>query len=104
MQRCPGIPRINHGVKPGHVMVYLLCGYWPGETHQDRDYRRLRLREFGARPYPMPFVRTAELVGFQRWVVGAYDKRVPWADWERAGYRPERLGPGQPAPLLGPGG
>jgi len=81
-------------------MVYLLCGYWPGETHQDRDYRRRRLREFGARPYPMPFVRTPELVGFQRWVVGAYDKRVPWADWQRAGYRPERLGFGQAGPLL----
>lgn len=31
-------------------------------------------------------------VGFQRWVVGAYDKRVSWGEWERAGYRPERLG------------
>jgi hypothetical protein len=82
----------RHGVKPDHVMVYMLIGYWPGETAADRDYRRRRLREFGARPYPMPFVRTPELVGFQRWVIGAYDKRVPWAEWARAGYRPERLG------------
>src|ERR1700679_2281967 len=54
----------------------MLIGYWPGETHADRDYRRARLREWGARPYPMPYVRTPELVGFQRWVIGAYDKRI----------------------------
>ena len=23
--------------------------------------------------------------------VGAYDKRIPWARWQAAGYRPERL-------------
>ena len=85
-----------HGVKPDHIMVYMLIGYWPGETHTDREYRRAKLRAFGARPYPMPFVRTRELVGFQRWVIGAYDKRVPWSAWEAARYRPERLGMGNP--------
>src|SRR5262245_15861743 len=52
---------VRHGVKPDHIMVYILIGYWPGETHEDREYRRARLREFGARPYPMPFRRTREL-------------------------------------------
>lgn len=83
---------VKYGVKPDHIMVYMLCGYWPDETHADRDHRRRTLREFGARPYPMPYVRTKELVGFQRWVIGAYDKRFSWEQWERAGYRPERLG------------
>lgn len=69
------------GVKPDHVMVYMLIGYWPGETHEDREHRRRKLREFGARPYPMPYARTPELVAFQRWVVGAYDKTVPWSHW-----------------------
>lgn len=87
---------VSHGVKPDHIMVYILVGYWPDETHEARDYRRLRLREFGARPYPMPYVRTPELVGFQRWVIGAYDKRIPWADWEAAHYRPERLSKATP--------
>ncbi len=89
----------RHGVKPDHIMVYVLVGYWPGETTEDREYRRRRLREFGCRPYPMPFVRTDELREFQRWVVGAYDKRVSWVDWVRAGYDPRRLGlrrPDQP--------
>jgi hypothetical protein len=83
---------VKYGVKPDHIMVYMLIGYWPGETAADRVYRQAKLREFGCRPYPMPFVRTPELVGFQRWVVGAYDKRFTWAQWESAGYRPEAIG------------
>jgi hypothetical protein len=83
---------VRYGVKPDHIMVYMLCGYWPGETQADREHRRKALRDFGARPYPMPYVRTLELVGFQRWIVGAYDKRYTWQEWEAAGYRPERLG------------
>lgn len=94
-----GLRRLErYGVKPDHIMVYMLCGYWPGETQEDRDYRRMRLREFGARPYPMPFVRTKELMGFQRWVIGAYDRPsskrpdITWDMWVAADYRPEKLG------------
>jgi len=82
---------VKAGVKPDHIMVYILVGYWAGETAEDRDYRRQRLRDFGARPYPMPFVRTQELVSFQRWVIGAYDKSVPWADWCAARGSPRNL-------------
>jgi hypothetical protein len=82
----------RHGVKPDHIMVYVLVGYWPGETAEDREYRRRRLREFGARPYPMPYVRTPELVAFQRFCVGAYDKRIPWSEfWGAAKGNPYRL-------------
>jgi hypothetical protein len=81
----------KHGVKPVHMTVYILCGYWPWSDLSDWEYRRKQLRAFGARPYPMPFQRTRESVGFQRWVCGAYDKRVSWSDWVEAGYRPERL-------------
>lgn len=82
---------VRYGVKPDHIMVYMLIGYWPGETVRDWEYRRAELRAFGARPYPMPFVRNRETVGFQRWVVGAYDKRVSWDDWIAADYEPRRL-------------
>jgi hypothetical protein len=82
---------VDAGVKPDHIMVYMLIGYWAGETHEDRDARRVKLREFGARPYPMPFVRTRELVSYQRWVLGAYDKTITWATWAEAHGRPERL-------------
>jgi hypothetical protein len=82
---------VRHGVKPDHIMVYILIGYWPGETAEDREYRRGRLRVFGARPYPMPYVRTPELIGFQRWVIGAYDKTIPWSEWTAARYQPRNL-------------
>ena len=91
---------VKQGVKPDHIMVFMLCGFWPGETQADRDYRRQKLRDFGARPYPMPFVRTPELIGFQRWVVGAYDKRISWKDWAGANWRPENLGPEPTFPLF----
>lgn len=81
----------KHGVKPVHMTIYILCGYWPWSDLADWEYRRKQLRAFGARPYPMPFLRTRESVGFQRWVCGAYDKRVDWTDWVGAGYRPENL-------------
>lgn len=80
------------GVKPDDIMVYMIVGYAPGETHEDRDYRRRQLRAFGCRPYPMPYRRDPELVGFQRWVVGAYDKRIPWERWHAARWSPRRLG------------
>lgn len=83
---------IRHGVKPDHLMVLMLIGYWEGEAVEDWDYRRSLLRELGARPYPMPYIRTRETVGFQRWVVGAYDKRISWQDWTAAGHEPRRLG------------
>jgi hypothetical protein len=81
----------RNGVRPRHLLVYMLIGFACGETHKDRDYRRRKLREFGALPYPMPYRRTSELVGFQRWVVGAYDKRVSWEDWRAANYQPRQL-------------
>ena len=61
------------------------------ETNEDRLYRLRAIRDFGALPYPMPFRRTRELVGFQRWVIGGYDHQVPWKDWEAADYRPTNL-------------
>jgi hypothetical protein len=82
---------VDAGVKPRQIMVYILIGYWPGETAEDREHRRSQIRSFGATPYPMPFVRTPELVGFQRWVIGAYDKGIPWEEWKEAKYRPQGL-------------
>jgi len=75
----------KHGVAPNRIMVYCLIGYESGETHEERDYRRAKLREFGARPYPMPFTREGELgkelVAFQRWVIQRKDQFVPWEKW-----------------------
>jgi hypothetical protein len=48
----------------------------------------------------MPYVRTPELLGFQRWVIGAYDKRVPWSEWAGARYEPRNIGPTPTFPRL----
>jgi len=81
----------KHGIKPGHLMVYMLIGFWKGETEDDWLHRQSTLRAFGATPYPMPFVRTKETIGFQRWCVGAYDKAIPWEEWKAANYYPTNL-------------
>ena len=81
----------DQGVRPYHIFVYLLVGYWKGESHADRDERRRAIRDFGALPYPMPYERTPELIGFQRWVVGGYDRTIPWEEWQRARYQPTNL-------------
>jgi hypothetical protein len=106
---------VNAGIRPDNITVYVLCGYCHfhqgpasrcpstcshADHHEDRDYRRRRLREFGADPYPMPYERTPELVAFQRYVVQQWDKRVSWRDWTRARYQPANLRPEPTFPLL----
>lgn len=84
---------VANGVRPDSVTVYMLCG-GPGDTPANREYRRLKLREFGCRPYPMPFVRTKELIGFQRWIVRRSDvgkNAVSWAEYSAANWRPENV-------------
>ncbi len=81
---------VKYGFRPDDIMVYVLIG-WGADTEAKRLYRRDRLREFGARPYPMPYDRTRpELMGFQRWVVRRLDMMVSWEDFKAANYRPEK--------------
>jgi hypothetical protein len=82
------------GVPPGRVMVYVLVGYdhaakaGTGVITDDDVYRINRLRAWGADPYPMPFVRTRETIGFQRWVCRFAEKKgVAWAQYAAAGFR-----------------
>ena len=91
---------VRYGVKPDHIMVYMLIGYWPKETDTDWLYRQKRLREFGARPYPMPYNRTQLEIGFQRWCIGAYDKGISWERFKSANCRPDRLTRDVSLPLL----
>ena len=86
----------DHGVRPHHIFVYMLIGYSKGETHNDRDQRRRAVREFGALLYPMPYERTPELIAFQRWVVGGYDRTIPWDEWRHARYQPTNLDRNRP--------
>lgn len=88
-----------NGLRPDSITVYMLCG-GPGDSPANREYRRLKLREFGCRPYPMPFVRTKELVGFQRWVVRRADLKMSWAEYSAANWRPEDVKRDVEAPPL----
>lgn len=84
---------VKYGVRPDHITVYMLCNYWEGETQADREYRRKRLRDFGARPFPMVYgERTPELMGFQRWVIRRGGLMCSWEDFVAANYRPEKVG------------
>lgn len=93
-----GLDRLKaHGVSPDSMLVYMLIGHAPGETHADRDYRRRKLREYGARPFPMPYVRTGELgdelKAFQSWCIQRKDEFIPWEQWwGRARGNVRRLG------------
>jgi hypothetical protein len=93
-----GLDRLKaHGIKPDSMLVYMLIGHAAGETHAVRDYRRRKLRDYGARPYPMPFVRTGELgrelLKFQSWVVQRIDLHTSWEDYfGRAGGEVRKLG------------
>ena len=82
------------GIPPGNVMVYVLVGYdhvtrtGRGHITDDDVYRVNQLRAWGADPYPMPFVRTPETIGFQRWVARFACKRgVTWEEYQRVGMR-----------------
>lgn len=81
------------GVSPGNVMVYVLVGYdhetkaGRGVITDDDVYRVESLRAWGADPYPMPFVRTRETIGFQRWVCRFALKRgVSWEEYRQMGF------------------
>jgi hypothetical protein len=85
---------VRHGVKPYEITVYMLIEY--GTPLEDWEERRRRLREFGAMPYPMPYLRTPGARGFQRWCLGGYDRPerrhyIPWDVFERAGYEPRNV-------------
>jgi hypothetical protein len=87
---------VKYGVKPDHIMVYMLIGYWPNETDRDWLDRATKLRDFGARPYPMPYVRDSLSVGFQRWVIMAFDKtqnrnHIDWKTFKAANCQPNRV-------------
>ena len=59
-----GLGRLTkRGVRPHHIYVYMLIGYWPGEDPGEREARLRTIREFGAKPYPMPYLEMASRKG-----------------------------------------
>ena len=86
----------KHGIKPYHLMVYMLVGYDPRETWERVMYRFNKMIALGIRPYPMIFGnrhRTLPLGGinaalgdrtladFQRWVIRRTYTSVPFESY-----------------------
>lgn len=79
-----GIDRLERaGIKPKHVMAYMLIGYDPAETWE-RIWRRFNLMvERGIEPYPMVFDRSRkDLRKFQRWVITGLYRAVPFEEYD----------------------
>lgn len=99
------------GVRPEHLMVYMLTGYEKDETWNDIFRRFDMMTDRGIRPYPMVYmpppedaekykdsISRKELKKFQRWVVMRHYEFVPWEkythkreSWDRAGDLDEPL-------------
>lgn len=74
---------LDAGINANRIMVYFLCGYWPGETMDDVFYRFNKMVELGLRPYPMVFDNSNKtLKKFQRWVLRRYYEFIEWEDFK----------------------
>lgn len=79
------------GIRPKHIMVYMLCGYWPGETMDDVMYRFQTMKTIGLMPYPMVYDNSNKtLKKFQRWVIRRFHEFIPWEEYlkQKAGPTP----------------
>lgn len=84
------------GIRPSHIMVYFLIGYWPGETIDDIMFRFRKMLELGLTPYPMVYDNlNLELKKFQRWVIRRYYQFVPWEKYDPAHAEFKKLDNGQ---------
>lgn len=73
---------LDAGIKPQSIMVYMLCGYWPGETMDDVMYRFEKMKAMGLMPYPMVYDNANKtLKKFQRWVIRRLHEFVPWSEY-----------------------
>lgn len=78
-----GIDRLERaGIKPSHIMAYMLVGYDPTETWE-RIWRRFdAMTERGILPYPMVYDRRRkDLREFQRWVVTGLYRSIPFEEY-----------------------
>lgn len=88
------------GVRPSHLMVYMLVGWDPSETWGRVMYRFNKMVALGIRPYPMVFggvpgrsktlpigqhneaIEHRTLGEFQRWVIRKAYTFVPFKDYD----------------------
>lgn len=72
------------GIKPKHLMAYMLIGFDITETWERIWYRFKKMVDRGIEPYPMVYDRSRkDLLCFQRWVITGLYRIVPWPQYER---------------------
>ena len=77
---------IDAGIKPHHIMVYVLTGF--NTTFEEDLYRVTKLIKFGVKPYVMIYNRDdpqnkydPRLKHLQRWINRFYYQFVSWEDY-----------------------
>lgn len=70
------------GIPPSHIVVYMLVGFWEGESINDVINRFNQITELGAFAYPMVFdEKNKQLKKFQRWAIRRYFTFIKWEDF-----------------------
>lgn len=83
---------INAGIKPQHILVYFLVGYWKNEDFEnDVFYRFLKIKERGMIPYPMVYGNNKKLKKFQRWVITRLHQFTKWEDYQKNPYKSVKI-------------
>lgn len=72
---------LEAGIRPNHIMVFMLCGYWESETFEDIYYRFDTMQKMGLMPYPMVFGENKLLKKFQRWVIRRLYQFTSWEEY-----------------------
>jgi hypothetical protein len=78
-----GIDRLERaGIKPRHIMAYMLIGFDPAETWERIWHRFNRMVEREIEPYPMVYDRRRkDLLAFQRWVITGLYRAITFEEY-----------------------
>jgi hypothetical protein len=89
-----GVERlVAAGIKPAHLVVYMLIGYDPDETWERLMFRYKKIVDAGMFCYPMVYDRSRlVLKRFQKWVIKRYSEVCSWQDF-RASFKSQPADP-----------
>lgn len=79
---------LEAGIRPGNIMVYMLCNYWERGLTADVWHRFEKMVKIGLEPYPMVYDKPnapQELKDFQRWVIRRNYRNIPFEQYNRSG-------------------
>jgi len=77
---------ISKGIKPIHIMVYVLIGF--NSTFEEDMYRTKKLIDLGVKPFIMQYNRNSKskrdpkLIDLARWINKRYYNFVKWEDYK----------------------